>query len=112
MTGRTPLTLYLWRNGLIHFIVLLLLNLADMVIDVTEVFYADGGPNVAVYNPLPLLISPITSIIISRFTLDLRKLYFEAPNAEISLTISTRLEVQPTTGLGRSDDVPRHRDRL
>ncbi|KAH9912840.1 uncharacterized protein B0H18DRAFT_1126748 [Fomitopsis serialis] len=95
-SAKNSLPSYLWRNGTIHFIVLLFLNLADMVLDVMKILFPEAGSSIEVYSPLPLLIFPITSIIISRFTLQLCKLYVTAQNAEQSLIVPTHSE-EPTT---------------
>ncbi|PCH40412.1 hypothetical protein WOLCODRAFT_150448 [Wolfiporia cocos MD-104 SS10] len=51
------------RNGLVYFAVMVLLNILDAILFVKGIFY----------NVFPSFISPLSSIIISRFVLDLRE---------------------------------------
>ncbi|TFY58712.1 hypothetical protein EVJ58_g6243 [Rhodofomes roseus] len=67
--------------------VLLLVNILDLALVVTSALYVSSSSVIQAYNPLPVTIFPITSIIIARFTLDLRKLAAEAQNLESSKVV-------------------------
>ncbi|KAH9834628.1 uncharacterized protein C8Q71DRAFT_859593 [Rhodofomes roseus] len=83
----SSLSLILVRNGTLYFIVLLLVNILDLALVVTSALYVSSSSVIQAYNPLPVTIFPITSIIIARFTLDLRKLAAEAQNLESSKVV-------------------------
>ncbi|KAH9829882.1 uncharacterized protein C8Q71DRAFT_788942 [Rhodofomes roseus] len=62
---KSTLATYLLRDGTFYFLVLLVLNICQVITDF------DRG---VFYNPLPYFSNPITSIIISRFLLGIRRL--------------------------------------
>ncbi|KAH9925815.1 uncharacterized protein B0H18DRAFT_1119304 [Fomitopsis serialis] len=63
-TNRVSLGLLLLRDGTLYFVMLLLLNIAQIIA------VLDFGQN---FDPIPDFIFPITIIIISRFILNLRR---------------------------------------
>ncbi|PCH40419.1 hypothetical protein WOLCODRAFT_136864 [Wolfiporia cocos MD-104 SS10] len=77
------------RNGLVYFAVMVLLNILDAVLFVKGVFY----------NVFPSFISPLSSIIISRFVLDLREEFDQSSDETLlpSMQFMTNLHAPDST---------------
>lgn len=90
-SSRPSLSLLLWQNGIIYFITLAIVNCAQIALYVTSTLF-NLSADTQTYNPIPVLLYPITSIIITRFTLDLRRLAVAAHNA----SHSERITLPPT----------------
>ncbi|KZT70575.1 hypothetical protein DAEQUDRAFT_725097 [Daedalea quercina L-15889] len=69
LSVRSTLATVLLRDGTFYFVVLLMLNIGQVITDI------DIG---VFYNPMPYFTNPITSIIISRFLLAVRRLALES----------------------------------
>ncbi|KZT68596.1 hypothetical protein DAEQUDRAFT_323797 [Daedalea quercina L-15889] len=96
--------------GTINFTVLLLLSSIEIVLNVTHVVYAESTSIFYAYNPFPVFMLPITSIIIARFTLELGKRAAVARQSEWSGTMmSTHLETPTASGVcvGRYQSIMR-----
>ncbi|KZT66767.1 hypothetical protein DAEQUDRAFT_729898 [Daedalea quercina L-15889] len=65
------------------------MNLADMILDLTQTVNGGSLSYIGAYNPFPLLIPSITSVIITRFTLDLRKRALGVESSEHSGPMTT-----------------------
>ncbi|KZT69373.1 hypothetical protein DAEQUDRAFT_262392 [Daedalea quercina L-15889] len=87
---------YMWKNGTIQFVILLLFNGAELILDATKLVYRESAPIFENYNPMPTLTLPITSIVIARFILDLRKRAVAVQGAPQSdLLTSAHYDIQP-----------------